>query len=145
MGWTEPCGEAGRESALSEKITEGSRALSARLPGRHGFDPNSLWMVITWEKVPIISLKLSEVQCPCRSPSLGLDTDTQVLTGTETPTGATVRWKYRGESRPRQSGALQHYKSQCQYKYQGGRKTAASLNQSGKVGKIFTDLNISDL
>lgn len=60
---------AGRESILSEKITEGSRALSPRLPGRPRFDPNSLWMVITWEKVPIISLKLSEVQCPRRSPT----------------------------------------------------------------------------
>lgn len=68
MGWSEPCGKAGRETILSEKITEGSRALSPQLPGGPYFDPNSLWMVITWEKVPIISLKLSEVQCPCHSP-----------------------------------------------------------------------------
>ncbi len=31
-----------QENVLSEKITEGSRALSARLPGRPRFDPNSL-------------------------------------------------------------------------------------------------------
>lgn len=71
-----PAGRQAGRAFLSEEITEGSRALSPRLPGRPRFDPNSLWMVITWEKVPIISTKLSEVQCPCRSPSLGLDTDT---------------------------------------------------------------------
>lgn len=59
----------GGESVLSEKITEGTRGLSPQLPGCPRFDPNSFWMVITWEKVPIISQKLSDVQCPCRSPT----------------------------------------------------------------------------
>ena len=71
-------------AVLSGEITEGSRGLSARLPGRPRFDPNSLWMVITWEKVPIISLKFSEVQCPRRSARLGLDTDTQMQPGADT-------------------------------------------------------------
>lgn len=69
MGRSEPCGHAGTASILSEEITDGSYGLSAKLPGYPSFDPNSFWMVITWEKVPIISLKLSEVQFPSRSPT----------------------------------------------------------------------------